>query len=90
MLGIIREGSQGFNMNKINLLLSGLLIVGTTILNVLLCSYISTNIMLYLISTGHEKNLSLLISFGVAVFIYFYILFNHKARNFIKKVSKGS
>jgi hypothetical protein len=75
-------------MNKMRLLISGVLIVLTTIINVLLCTYVSTNIMLYLISTGVEKNLSLLIAFAVAIFIYFYILFNYKARNFIKETGK--
>lgn len=55
-----------------------------TFANVFISFTVAAVVMLQLITGGHNKYLSLGVAILVAIVTHFYIVFNHKIRNYIK------
>ncbi len=56
-----------------------------TFANVFISFTVAAVVMVQLITTGHNKYLSLGVAILTAIFTHLYIVFNHKIRNYIKQ-----
>jgi hypothetical protein len=56
-----------------------------TFANVFISFTVAAVVMLQLITSGHNKYLALGVAVLVAVVTHFYIVFNHKIRDYIKQ-----
>ena len=47
-------------------------------------------VLIQLVATGHNKQLSLGVAILVAILVHMYLMWNHKIRNYIKQGAKSN